>query len=115
MIQEILPPRKQARFLSYSAADFVAPPLERHEELIKAILNHLDELPLERIEEIEDKIRGLRNGRVIIQQDFDRLKTELEEARTQIAGLQKKQMGHDDEVVLSRVRIYTLEMIIEDI
>nr|GEX89626.1 reverse transcriptase domain-containing protein [Tanacetum cinerariifolium] len=32
-----------------------------------------------------------------------------------IAGLQKKQMGHDDEVVLARVRISTLEMIIEDI
>nr|GEX79658.1 retrovirus-related Pol polyprotein from transposon 17.6 [Tanacetum cinerariifolium] len=41
--------------------------------------------------------------------------TELEEGRTQIAGLQKKQMGHDDEVVLARVRISTLEMIIQDI
>nr|GEV83156.1 reverse transcriptase domain-containing protein [Tanacetum cinerariifolium] len=78
-------------------------------------MNHLDELPLERIEEIEDKIRGLRNGRVITQLDFDRLETELEEARTQIAGLKKKQMGHDDEVVLARVRISTLEIIIEDI
>nr|GEW99071.1 reverse transcriptase domain-containing protein [Tanacetum cinerariifolium] len=28
-------------------------PLERHEEQIKTILNHLDELPLERIEEME--------------------------------------------------------------
>nr|GEX00888.1 reverse transcriptase domain-containing protein [Tanacetum cinerariifolium] len=42
-------------------------------------------------------------------------KTELKEAHTQIAGLQKKQMRHDDEVVLPRVRISTLEMIIEDI
>nr|GEX87732.1 reverse transcriptase domain-containing protein [Tanacetum cinerariifolium] len=33
--------------------------LERHGEQIKTIQNHLDELPLERIEEIEDKIRGL--------------------------------------------------------
>nr|GEW98666.1 reverse transcriptase domain-containing protein [Tanacetum cinerariifolium]GEX01993.1 reverse transcriptase domain-containing protein [Tanacetum cinerariifolium] len=47
--------------------------------------------------------------------DFDRLETELEEAHTQIVGLQKKQMRHDDEVVLPRVRISTLEMIIEDI
>nr|GFA45004.1 reverse transcriptase domain-containing protein [Tanacetum cinerariifolium] len=47
--------------------------------------------------------------------DFDRLETELEEARTQIAGLQKKKKGHDDEVVLACVRIYTLEMIIKDI
>nr|GEX16920.1 putative reverse transcriptase domain-containing protein [Tanacetum cinerariifolium] len=78
-------------------------------------MNHLDELPLERIEEMEDKIRGLGNGRVIIQRDFDRFETKLEEARTQIAGLQKNQMGHDDEVVLARVKIFTLEMIIEDI
>nr|GEW44601.1 hypothetical protein [Tanacetum cinerariifolium] len=28
---------------------------------------------------MEDKIRGLRNGRVIIRRDFDRLETELEE------------------------------------
>ncbi|GKB75549.1 hypothetical protein Tco_0942444 [Tanacetum coccineum] len=89
--------------------------LERHEEQIDAILNHLDELPLERIENTEDNIEGLGNGRVIIQQDFDRLETELQEARTQIAGFQRKQMGHDDEIVLTRVRISTLDMIIEDI
>ncbi|GKD25119.1 hypothetical protein Tco_1231333, partial [Tanacetum coccineum] len=40
--------------------------LERHEEQIKEILNHLDELSLDRIEHIEDKIEGLGNGRVII-------------------------------------------------
>nr|GEV55104.1 hypothetical protein [Tanacetum cinerariifolium] len=90
-------------------------PLERHKEQIETILNHLEELPLERIEEMKDKIKGPRNGRVIIQQDFDRLETKLEEARTQIVGLQKKQMGHDEEVVRARVRISTLEMIIEDI
>ncbi|GJS59110.1 hypothetical protein Tco_0653894 [Tanacetum coccineum] len=55
--------------------------LERHEEQIDAILNHLDELPLERIEHMEDKIEGLGNGLI----------------------------------VLARVRISTLEMIIEDI
>ncbi|GJW41023.1 hypothetical protein Tco_0066868 [Tanacetum coccineum] len=37
--------------------------LERHEEQIKTILNHLDELPLERIDQMEDKIEGLGNGR----------------------------------------------------
>nr|GEX64972.1 reverse transcriptase domain-containing protein [Tanacetum cinerariifolium] len=41
--------------------------------------------------------------------------TEPEEARTQIFRLQKKQIGHDDEVVLARVKISTLEMVIEDI
>ncbi|GJX14109.1 hypothetical protein Tco_0205867 [Tanacetum coccineum] len=56
--------------------------LERHEEQIKIILNHLDNLPLERIEHMEDKMEGLGNGRVIIQRDFDQLETELQEART---------------------------------
>nr|GEY96726.1 hypothetical protein [Tanacetum cinerariifolium] len=55
--------------------------LERHEEQIEEILNHLDELSLDRIEHMEDKIEGLGNGRVIIQQDFDKLETELQEAR----------------------------------
>ncbi|GKD00272.1 hypothetical protein Tco_1170546, partial [Tanacetum coccineum] len=64
--------------------------LERHEEQIETILNHLDELPLERIEHMEDKIEGLGNGR-------------------------KEQIRHDDEIVLARVRISTLEMIIKDI
>ncbi|GKA80335.1 hypothetical protein Tco_0786931 [Tanacetum coccineum] len=72
----VLPPSpKRARFLS-SSSDFYAPSqvfeigesshktyLERHEEQIKTILNHLDELPFERIEPMEDKIKGLGNGR----------------------------------------------------
>ncbi|GKA36175.1 hypothetical protein Tco_0722666 [Tanacetum coccineum] len=62
--------------------------LERHEEHIEIILNHLDELPLERIEHMEDKIKGLGNGR---------------------------QIRHDDEIVLARVRTSTLEILIEDI
>ncbi|GKC94998.1 hypothetical protein Tco_1160440, partial [Tanacetum coccineum] len=89
--------------------------LERHEEQIETILNHLDELPLERIEHVEDKIEGLGNGRVIIHQDFDQLEIELQEARTQISGFQKEQIRHDDEIVLACVRISTLETIIEDI
>ncbi|GJV15648.1 hypothetical protein Tco_1360971 [Tanacetum coccineum] len=89
--------------------------LERHEEQFEAILNHLDELPLERIEHIEDKVEGLGNGRVIIQQDFDQLETELHEARAQIAGFQREQIRHDDEIVLARVRTSTLEILIEDI
>ncbi|GJY28605.1 hypothetical protein Tco_0404372 [Tanacetum coccineum] len=89
--------------------------LKRHEEQIETILKHLDELPLKSIEHMEDKIEGLGNGRVIIQRDFNQLEIKLQEARTQIAGFQRKQMGHDDEIVLARVRISTLEMIIEDI
>ncbi|GJS42774.1 hypothetical protein Tco_0567817 [Tanacetum coccineum] len=48
------------------------------------------ELPLKHIENIEDKIEGLGNG-------------------------QREKIRHDDEIVLARVRISTLEMIIEDI
>ncbi|GJR92964.1 hypothetical protein Tco_0265138 [Tanacetum coccineum] len=51
--------------------------LECHEEQIEEILNHLDELSLDRIEQIEDKIEGLGKGRVIVQQDFDNLEAEL--------------------------------------
>ncbi|GJR89620.1 hypothetical protein Tco_0213631 [Tanacetum coccineum] len=64
--------------------------LKRHEEHIETILNHLDKLPLERIENMKDKIEGLGNGR-------------------------REQIRHDDEIVLARVKISTLEMLIEDI
>ncbi|GKA07946.1 reverse transcriptase domain-containing protein [Tanacetum coccineum] len=46
--------------------------LERHEEQIETILNHLDELPLERIEHMEDKIEGLGNGRDFYSRDDHR-------------------------------------------
>ncbi|GJV95431.1 hypothetical protein Tco_1547008 [Tanacetum coccineum] len=126
--EEIFPSQKRAHFLSSSSTNSSAPPqvfetgersnvtrLERYKEQIETILNHLDELYLERIEQMENNIEGLGNGRVIIQRDFDQLETELQEARTQIAGFQRKQMGHEDEIVLARVRIATLEMLIEDI
>ncbi|GJU72614.1 hypothetical protein Tco_1264019 [Tanacetum coccineum] len=101
--EEILPPQKQACFLSPFSTDSSAPPqvfemgenshkthLERHEEQIETILNHLDELPLERIEHMKDKIEGLGNDR-------------------------REQIRHDDEIVLARVRTSTLEILIEDI
>ncbi|GJR35702.1 hypothetical protein Tco_1211386 [Tanacetum coccineum] len=124
--KEILPPKKRARSQSSSFTSALPQVfeigesshkthLERHEEQIETILNHLDELPLERIEHIEDKVEGLGNGRVIIQQDFDQLETELHEARAQITGFQREQIRHDDEIVLARVKVYTLKMIIEDI
>ncbi|GKB60863.1 hypothetical protein Tco_0917049 [Tanacetum coccineum] len=100
--EEILPPQKRAHFLS-SSSDFSTPPqvfkigessykthLEHHEEQIKTILNHLDELLLERIKQVEENIEGLVDGR-------------------------REQIRHDDEIVLARVRISTLEMLIEDI
>nr|GFC03824.1 hypothetical protein [Tanacetum cinerariifolium] len=64
-----MPSQKRACFLSSSSIDPSAPSrvfeiresshvtlLECHEEQIDAILNHLDKLPLERIEQIEDNI-----------------------------------------------------------
>ncbi|GKA64501.1 hypothetical protein Tco_0764208 [Tanacetum coccineum] len=77
--EEILPPQKRARFLSTSSTDFSALPyvfemgesshktrLERHEEQIETILNRLDELPLKRIEHMEDKIEGLEHDDEIV-------------------------------------------------
>ncbi|GKF84390.1 hypothetical protein Tco_0249288, partial [Tanacetum coccineum] len=63
--------------------------LECHEEQIKEILNHLDELSLDRIEHIEDKIEGLRNGR--------------------------KENGNNSKISLARFKIANLEQIIKEI
>ncbi|GJS69088.1 hypothetical protein Tco_0701929 [Tanacetum coccineum] len=89
--------------------------IERHKEQIEEIMNHLDEISLDRIEYIEDKIEGLGKGRVIIQQDFDNLEAELQQARAQISKLQKKQMGNNHKISLARFRITDLEHIINDI
>ncbi|GKD03740.1 hypothetical protein Tco_1178714, partial [Tanacetum coccineum] len=89
--------------------------LERHEEEIKEFLNHLDELSLDRIEHIEEKIEGLGKGWVIIQQDFDNLEAELQKARSQIAKLQRKQMGNNNKIAPARFRIANLDQIIKDI
>ncbi|GKE31918.1 hypothetical protein Tco_1451240, partial [Tanacetum coccineum] len=84
--EELLPLKKQGRLPSSTSALPQAfeigesshkTSLERHEEQIEEILNHLDELSLDRIEHIKDKIEGLRNGWVIIQQDFDNLEAKL--------------------------------------
>ncbi|GJV23634.1 hypothetical protein Tco_1376329 [Tanacetum coccineum] len=63
----------------------------------------------------KDKIEGLRNGWVIIQQDFNNLEAELRESHTQIAKLQRKQLGNNSKIALARFRIANLEQIIEDI
>ncbi|GJT83883.1 hypothetical protein Tco_1058225 [Tanacetum coccineum] len=73
------------------------------------------ELSLGRIEYIEDKIEGLGKGRVIIQQDFDNLEAELQQARAQISKLQKKQKGNNHKISLARFKITDLEHIINDI
>nr|GEW08945.1 hypothetical protein [Tanacetum cinerariifolium] len=124
--QEILPPKKQGHERSSSSSSALPQAfemgesshktsLERHEEQIEEILNHLDELSLDRIKHIEEKIEGLGNGRVIIQQDFKNLETELQEARAKISKFQRKQMGNNIKIALARFRISTLELNIEDV
>ncbi|GKB07463.1 hypothetical protein Tco_0835747 [Tanacetum coccineum] len=46
---------------------------------------------------------------------FDNLENELQEARTQITKLQRKQMGNNHKIALARFRITNLEQIIEEI
>ncbi|GJX63009.1 hypothetical protein Tco_0295909 [Tanacetum coccineum] len=105
--EELLPLKKQGESSRKTS-------VERHEEQIEEILNYLDELSLDRIEHIEDKIEGLGNGRVIIQQDFDNLEAELQKTRAQIAKLQRKQLGSNNKIALAHFRIDNLEQIIEE-
>ncbi|GJS65410.1 hypothetical protein Tco_0679974 [Tanacetum coccineum] len=83
------------------------------EELLP--LKKRDELSLDRIEHIKDKIEGLGNGRVIIQQDFDNLEAELQKAHAQITKLQRNQMENNSKIALARFKIAKLEQIIEEI
>ncbi|GJR17317.1 hypothetical protein Tco_0965844 [Tanacetum coccineum] len=124
--EELLPLKKRGRDRSSSSTSAIPQAfeigessrktsLERHEEQIEEILNHIDELSLDRIDHIEDKIEGLGKGRVIIQQDFDNLEAEPQESHTQIAKLQRKQMGNNNKIALAHFRIANLEQMIEDI
>ncbi|GJX25742.1 hypothetical protein Tco_0232038 [Tanacetum coccineum] len=101
--KELLSPKKQGHNQSFSSTSALPQEfemgessrktsLERHDEQIEEILNHLDELSLDRIEHIEDKKEGLENGRVIIQQDFDNLEAELQKAHARITKLQRSSL-----------------------
>nr|GEY55231.1 hypothetical protein [Tanacetum cinerariifolium] len=90
--EELLPTKKQSHDRSSSATSTLPQEfeigecscksgLERHKEQIKEILNYLDKLSLNRIENIEDNIEGLGKGQVIIEQDFDKIETELQVVR----------------------------------
>nr|GEZ59080.1 reverse transcriptase domain-containing protein [Tanacetum cinerariifolium] len=89
LLKELLSPKKQTQDLYFqdyeigeSSHDSI---LEQHGKQIKEILNHLDELPLDRIERIEDDVEGLGKGRVIIQQDYDQMRVEFQKSRSQAA------------------------------
>nr|GEZ76035.1 hypothetical protein [Tanacetum cinerariifolium] len=99
-----MPPKKRGRDRSSSSTPTIPQEfeiressrktsLERHEEQIEEILNHLDELSLDRIENMEDNIEGL--GKV--------------------AKLQRKQLGQNNKIALARFRINDLEQIIKEI
>nr|GEV29179.1 transposase, MuDR, MULE transposase domain protein [Tanacetum cinerariifolium] len=71
--KELFPPKKQGRDRSSSSTPTLPQEfkigessckisLKRHEEQIEEILNHLDELSLDRIENMEDNIEGLGKG-----------------------------------------------------
>ncbi|GKE91882.1 hypothetical protein Tco_1572977, partial [Tanacetum coccineum] len=105
--EELLSPKKQGHNQSFSSTfalpqefkmgeSFHKTSLECHEEQIEEFLNHLDELSLDHIEHVEDKVEGLGKGRVIIQQDFDNLEAKLQKAHARIAKLQRKQMGNNN-------------------
>ncbi|GJV72914.1 reverse transcriptase domain-containing protein [Tanacetum coccineum] len=114
LLEELLSLKKQGHNQSFSSTSALPQEfemgessrktsLECHEEQIEEILNHLDELSLDRIEHIEDKIEGLRKGRVIIQQDFDNLEAKLQKAHARITKLQRKQMGNNNKIALEPV------------
>ncbi|GKC82996.1 hypothetical protein Tco_1138713 [Tanacetum coccineum] len=122
LLKELRLPKKQGRSSSTSSLPQAfeigegsrKTSIERHEEQIEEIMNYLGELSLDRIVHIEDKVEGLRKGRVIIQQDFDTLEAELQQARAQITKLQRKQMGSNHKNSLARFRITELGDIIND-
>nr|GEU49893.1 hypothetical protein [Tanacetum cinerariifolium] len=99
LLRELLPPKKRGRERS-SSFTFALPQafemgesshrtsLERHKEQIKEILNHINEISLDRIEQMEEKIEGLGNGR---------------------------QMGNNNKIALARFKIADLEQIIKEI
>ncbi|GJX24202.1 putative reverse transcriptase domain-containing protein [Tanacetum coccineum] len=103
--EELLPLKKRGRDRSSSSTSTIPQEfkigessrktrLERHEEQVEEILNHLDELSLGHIRHIEDKIKGLGNGRVIIQQDFDNLETELQKAILKLLNFKERAHGN---------------------
>ncbi|GJR01765.1 hypothetical protein Tco_0524749 [Tanacetum coccineum] len=118
--KDLLSPKKRKQDQSYSQNYEIGESshestLGRHEEQIEEILNHLDELPLDRIERIEDDVEGLGKSRIIIQQEFDQMKAELQKSRSQIYKLQRNQLGQGNKIAFSHYRISNLEHVIKEI
>ncbi|GJT60963.1 hypothetical protein Tco_1004496 [Tanacetum coccineum] len=120
LLEELLSPKKSSSSTPFQPQAFEIgetsrkSTIERHEEQIQDILNSLDALPIKRIDHIKNGIEGLRKGRIIIQQDFDALEAELQQARAQITKLQRKQMNSNHKISLARFRINELGDVIND-
>nr|GEU86732.1 putative reverse transcriptase domain-containing protein [Tanacetum cinerariifolium] len=100
LLEELLPPKKRGRDRSSSSTSALPQEfeigessrktsLERHEKQIEEILNHLDELSLECIKNIEDNI--------------------------EVAKLQRKQLEQNKKIALAHFRIADLEKIVKEI
>ncbi|GJX61114.1 hypothetical protein Tco_0294014 [Tanacetum coccineum] len=86
--------------------------LRHHQNQIEDILYYLEELSYHRIEKMKERFI---NDRIIISGEIDKLKTKLAEVRSQLSGLQKKQLGQRDLISFTRFMITDLEQIIEEI
>ncbi|GKB93724.1 hypothetical protein Tco_0979861 [Tanacetum coccineum] len=95
--EELLPPKKRGCDRSSSSTSALPQDfeigessrktsLEHHEEQIEEILNHLDELSLDRIEYMEDKIEGLKKGRIRHQEDKEILLNAINELKISQEG-----------------------------
>nr|GEX63982.1 hypothetical protein [Tanacetum cinerariifolium] len=117
--KELLSPKKQKQdhyFRNYKIGESSHDStLEQHEKQIEEIFNHLDELPLDRIERIEDDVEGLGKGRVIIQQDYDQMRVEFQKSRSQVFKLQRKLFEQRNKIAFAHYRISNLEHVIEEI
>nr|GEU91587.1 zinc finger, CCHC-type [Tanacetum cinerariifolium] len=89
--------------------------LEQHGKQIEEILNHLDDLPLDRIKRIEDDVEGLGKGRIIIQQDYNQMRIEFQKSRSQVFKLQRKLFEQRNKIAFAHYGISNLEHVIEEI
>ncbi|GKA87985.1 reverse transcriptase domain-containing protein [Tanacetum coccineum] len=108
---ELLSPKKQGHNQSFSFTSALPQEfkmgessfktsLEYHEEQIEEILNHLDELSLNHIEHIEDKIEGLEKEMPPPQKEVQHLEAS---AMTQDAIQETREAPWQDKVGLQRV------------
>nr|GEU92351.1 retrovirus-related Pol polyprotein from transposon TNT 1-94 [Tanacetum cinerariifolium] len=117
--KELLSPKKQKQsqfFQDYKMGESSHDStLEQHGKQIEEILNHLDELPLDRIKRIEDVVEGLGKGRVIIQHGYDQMRVEFQKSRSQIFKLQRKLFEQRNKIAFVHYRISNLEHVIKEI